>query len=1024
MALTLEQRIDRLAARVGELRFWLERDRRPLDAWLFNGQAIEVGQAWPTRAGVVWLEHPQIDLPEQWPLDDVRLRLDLGGEALLQVGYANQTEAFGLDPYHQEVPVRERRLSLSAKAVARLPFGVPNEAARLERAEAVWLEDDLAKFVRLLDLVRETAGALHAHDSEVSDALLGAAETALASTDWPSRSDAYIARVAPGPTMQTLWRAPEPSPDAFAPLGERERNSVIRARTQLQQMLKTLQQRFPPRGQFALSGHAHLDLAWLWPLGETRRKAERTFSTVVALMERYPEFKFNQSSAQLYALIEEDNRPLFEAIRRRVKAGQWELVGGMWVEPDANMPCGESLARQLLYGQRYFARHFAQHAQTAWLPDCFGFTPALPQLLRHAGIDSFMTTKLVWNETNPFPHDLFWWEGLDGSRVLSHSFDNPKGFYNASPDADTLRDTWNSYRGKRHHPESLLTIGYGDGGGGPTEAMLRRVRDLGDMPALPRVGFDRVQALFRRLQQSSRNHDLPVWVGELYLELHRGTLTSQGRTKRLHRQAERRLLRNEVAASMVSLLGLAKVGSLEPLWRLLLRQQFHDILPGSSIREVYERAESELADVIAQSDERLEPHLGALDQRFATRGDTNGVLVLNPELSARPLRIRLEPSPHNDMPEQLGAQRTADGWIVCSDSSVAGLSVNVLHNLPPPAGLAVDRRRLENRYLRVELAANGSIERIFDKQAEREVLAGRGNQLWAYVDKPREWDAWDIDADYRDQGEELTDLADVDVSERGPHRVALTLTRRFRHSTVRQQLRLWANSARLEFVTDLDWHDRHYLLKTHFPLNVRSDTATFETAFGVVRRATHRNTSFEAARFEVAGHRFADLSEPGYGVALLNDGRYGYHARGNDLGLSLLRAPTYPDPYADEGEQRIVYALLPHSGDWLSGGVLHEAEDLNNPLVARAVRSAQPLSWQAVKMTGLQLGLGCLKPSEEGDGLILRAYEPQGARGTVGLELPRGWQVAEEVDGLERPLGEPRFDFGPFQLRSWRLRQV
>lgn len=1022
MALTLEQRIERLATRIDELTFWLEREHRPLDAWLFNGQSIEVGQAWPSREGVVWLEHPQIDLPEHWPLDEVRLRLHIGGEALLILHYPAEDESFGLDACHKEVPVRQRQLSLSVKAVARLPFGVPNVEAKLAHAYATWLEDDLAKLIRLLKLVFETAQTLVKHNPDASDALLSTTETTLALLDWPSESGPYLTRTARSEDVQKLWAFPPIETGARPPLGDRERNSVIRARTQLQQALKALQQRFPQRGRLVLNGHAHLDLAWLWPLDETRRKAERTFSTVVALMERYPEFKFNQSSAQIYAFVEADNRPLFEQIRRRVRAGQWELIGGMWVETDANMPCGESLTRQLLYGQRYFGRYFGRHAQVAWLPDCFGFTPALPQLFRQAGITSFVTTKLAWNETNTFPHDLFWWEGLDGSRVLSHSFYNPHAFYNAVPDAQTLHDTWQNFRGKRDHPESLLTIGHGDGGGGPTEGMLRRVRDLGDMPALPEVGFEQVHSLLGRMQQRARKRDLPVWVGELYLELHRGTLTTQGRTKRSHRRAERWLMRSEVVASMVSLLGLMKVGSLEPLWRRLLRQQFHDILPGSSIAEVYEQAEATLGDVITQSEERLEPYLDALDGRFTTNGDRLGLLVVNPELAQRPLRVRLEAG--HPASEALDAQKTDDGPIVCSNHTVAGLSVNVLFDLAAPEGLTVSRKHLENRFVRVDLAPNGSLARIFDKQAGREVLAGRGNQLWAYVDKPRTWDAWDIDVDYREQGDEITDLSSVEVVETGPCRAAIELERRFRSSTIRQTVRLWANSPRLDFVTAFDWHDRHYLLKAHFPLNVRSDYANFETAFGVVKRPTHRNTSFDAARFEVAGHRFADLSEPGYGVALLNDGRYGYHTLGNDLGLSLLRAPTYPDPYADEGKQRLVYALLPHQGDWLQGGVLQEAEDLNNPLVARPIESAQALSWQAVKITGLSLGLGCLKVSEDDDGLILRVYEPQGARGNIDLKLPQGWQVAEEVDILERSLGAPKYDFKPFQVRSWRLRRV
>ena len=568
---------------------------------------------------------------------------------------------------------------------------------------------------------------------------------------------------------------------------------------------------------------------------------------------------------------------------------------------------------------------------------------------------------------------------------------------------------------------ALPIFGYGDGGGGPTAEMLEEVQDLAAFPALPELAFTRVDALFERLRRSAEAAGAPVWSGELYLELHRGTLTTQGRTKRLHRRAERDLVAAEVAASLCALLGgECPPPDLRRAWRLLLRNQFHDILPGSGIGEVYQRAEAELSEVLETAGGVTRTSLAGIAGAVLQAGDRPAVLVVNPDLSARPLRLLL--------PERLpGAQRVENGWALTSSTPVAGLEVAVLAGgegaggQPPPA--AVEGLRLENGWLRVELAEDGAVRSIHDKRAGREVLAGPGNQLWAYADRPRAWDAWDLDADYAEHGQPLGAPQGIEVIEDGPHRAAIRLSWRYRSSAVTQTVRLWRNSPRLEFATVLDWHDRRLLLKTRFPLAVRAPRATFETAFGVVERPTHRNTSWDAARFEVPGHRFADLSEPGYGVALLNDGRYGHHALGSELGLSLLRSPHYPDPLADEGHHELTYALLPHAGGWLEGGVLAEAEDLNRPLLVLACRAGGEARARPLVVDGVSLGLAALKPAEDRSGrsLVLRLYEPQGARGTARLALPEGWRAAASLNLLEEGVGEPEYGFLPFQVRSYLL---
>jgi alpha-mannosidase len=1008
MRLRIDQRLERLQARLRETAFWRARETREVDGWRCDGEPIAVGAPWPRRDGIVRFT-AEASVPDDWPLEETRLSLDLGGESLLTLGYEGGARvSFGLDVNHQEFPLAGRRLTIQSESVARRPFGQPVAEPRLARARLVRLDLALGRFADLVAIVVEAAQTLGAH--EAVEPLVDAAEAALGALDWPSTTADYIARVAAAPSQQALWRRPETKPDP-APLDDCERASVAAADAALRARLAELRRRFPPQGEAAMTGHAHIDLAWLWPYDETRRKLRRTFSTALAFMQEAPEFRFNQSSAHFYAQIEEDDPDLFAAIRGRVASGQWEPIGGMWVEPDTNMPCGESLARQILYGQRYFERAFGQRHRVCWLPDCFGFSPALPQLLRQGGIDSFVTTKVTWNETNKFPHDLFWWEGLDGSRVLAHTFDNPVGGYNGEARPGCVAPTWANFRAKARHNETLLAIGYGDGGGGPTPQWIDNERLMRELPALPGAHWARVDDFFARAHESAvSSAATPTWRGEIYLELHRATLTTQSGVKRRHRRAEAALIAAETAASLAHLVGAPAPRSLEPQWRVLLKNQFHDILPGSSVREVYQDAEAELDGAVAAGLAEQARALAAIADKLPKGPLADALVVVNPSLSPRPLRLTLD-----------------DGAFVAADATIPPLGITVVGRaaLAPPAGLSIDGRRLENAVLRVEIGEDGTIESLIHKPTGREALAGRGNQLWLYPhDKPRAWDAWDVEEDYAERGEEWRAFDSLAIVENTPHRVALRVERRWRSSRVVQTYALSANGRRLDIETFLDWRDRRVLLRSLTPAAVRAERASFECAFGIVTRPTHRNTSWDEAQFEVAGHRFADLSEPGFGLALINDAKYGHSARDNVLGLSLARSPVFPDPLADEGEQRFAYALMPHAGPWSEGGVREEAEDLNQPLLVLPASGLAPATLTPLGCDGLAAGLGALKAAEDGDGLILRVYEPTGARGRFALRLPDGWREAGAVDLLEQP-GAPKAEgwLSPFEVRSWRLRR-
>jgi len=1005
MTLSLKQRRERLIVRIDELTYWRERERKAVEGWTFDGQPIAVGQMWPKVDGV-FLFRARGEIPDGWPTDETRLSLNLGGESLVSLDFGNGgVVRFGVDPYHEEFRLKGRRFAIEAESVARLPFGEPVREPRLRRAELLLIDPAVHGLKLLLRQIAEAAEALEGHD--VVPHLVQAAEAAFRALDWPSSTADYVARIAPSRAQQTIWRLP-PAKASPAALDEAQRASVAAAFEALTAQLKALKERFPKEGEIALTGHAHIDLAWLWPYAETRRKMRRTFHTALSLMDMSKAFRFNQSTAQYYAQMEADDPALFAKILDRARDGAWETIGGLWVEPDTNMPTGESLVRQILYGQRYFERTFGRRQDVCWLPDCFGFSGALPQLLKQGGISSFFTIKVNWSETNRFPADLFWWEGLDGSRVLAHTFDNPMQGYNGFVRPDCFVPTWRNFRGKVHHGETLLAVGYGDGGGGVTPEMIEREVQLRDFPTVPAARWTTVKGFFERAHATAKARALPVWRGEIYLELHRGTLTSQSGVKRKHRRAERALITAETLASLSHMLGGPAPETLEPLWRITLKNEFHDILPGSSIREVYEDAERELEDVAKQALALQQAAMRGIVALLPPGGVEDALVVVNPSLSPQPLRVRL-----------LDKTRIAAGVVV------APLSAAVFDRskLKAADGLSASATHLENQHILARIGADGTVLSLVHKASGREALAERGNQLWAYpVDKPRNWDAWDVEADYAERGEELNAVETMSLVEDGPHRAAIRVARAYRNSRIVQTYALDANGFRLDIETHIEWRDRRVFLRSLTPAAVRAATAAFECAFGVTMRPTHANTSWDAAMFEAAAHRFIDLSEPGFGLALLNDAKYGHSVRGHALGVSLLRSPVYPDPLADEGEQDFTYALMPHVGDWREARVREEAEALNQPLLALSAQNLGQGSTTPISVSGIPAALAGLKPAEDGDGLILRVYEPNGGRGEFKLAPGFGWRAASPVTILEEPAtrGDGP-DLMPFEVRSWRL---
>ncbi|MCB8977495.1 MAG: alpha-mannosidase [Ardenticatenaceae bacterium] len=802
------------------------------------------------------------------------------------------------------------------------------------------------------------------------------------------------------------------------------------------------------------SGHAHIDIAWLWTVAQARRKAGRTFHTVLHLMQQFPNYHFTQSQPQLYDYIRQDYPDLFEGIKQRVADGRWEPIGGMWVEADCTLSGGEALARQFLLGRTFFREQFGPQAESPvlWLPDVFGYAWNLPQLIKEAGLEYFFTIKISWSQYNRMPYDSFWWQGLNGTQVLTHfsttqdagSFARSgPSTYNSMATPLEVISTWQNLQQKESQQQMLMSYGFGDGGGGPTREMLENIREMGDFPGTPRVKYGRAIDFFRQLEAESGD-DLPTWNGELYLEYHRGTYTTQARTKRNNRKSEFLLHDAEFLAAWAALATdfTYPHADLTCAWQLLCLNQFHDILPGSSINQVYKDSENDHVAIRALGEPIRDAALAALGQmlpetaEFIVANPTafgGARLALLPETLAEGQTVRDAASG-----EILATQPTTDGTLVAlphiAGHGLLGLAVA---EAPQPAldgMLAVevgeDTAVLENDLLRVEFAPSGDIVTLTDKENGRAVLPTgvRANVFQAFEDRPLNWDAWDIDIFYDEKVWTAEPAHSVTVIESGPLRVGLEVRRRLLHSDIVQRVTLARGERRLDFDTTVEWRERHVMLKVAFPVDVLSPTATFDVQWGNVQRNTHRNTSWDWARFESCAHKWIDLSEGNYGVSLLNDCKYGHDVQDNVLRLTLLRSPTFPDPEADQGTQQFTYSLLPHPGDW-RGKTAAAAYALNDPLIVQRVASGGGPGVRAlVSVDAPNVVVETIKQAEDGNGLIVRLYENERCRGPVTLRTSFPLTAAYRCNLLEETQetlvateNETTFTITPYQIVTLRL---
>ena len=857
---------------------------------------------------------------------------------------------------------------------------------RFGRAEVVVVDGEVRELVLDMEVLRELMHALHLHD--------------------PRRHEIRVA----------LDRACDRLDPGDVPAG------AAAARSELRAVLSRPAN--ASAGTVHAVGHAHIDSAWLWPVRETERKVARTFANVVALADAEPGFVFACSQAQQYAWVRDRWPETYKRMQSAAGAGRWVPVGGMWVESDGNLPGGEALARQFVHGQRFFRDEFGAACTGAWLPDSFGYTAAYPQLARLAGLEWFLTQKISWNRTNRFPHHTFWWEGIDGTRVFTHF--PPVDTYNAMVTGDELVHSVRNDADLGRVSHTLLPYGYGDGGGGPTREMLARITRFADLEGAPRVVHSTPDEFFAAAR--AEYPDAPVWRGELYLEMHRGTYTSQARTKAGNRRSEHLLREAELWATAAAVhTGAAyPYDQLDRIWQRVLLLQFHDILPGSSIHWVHEQAEADYETIAAE--------LTALadSARAALAGPDGAVFSASP-------RARTAVLPDGGGLVAVGPSAVVPLADATAAAAASGTSPVRVTGTPAGGDLVLD-----NGLTRVALDADGLLTSVLDLRAGREALApgSRGAVLRLSTDAPNSFDAWDLDRSSRNRWEDLTAADSVTVTADGPHEASVVVVRSTEASTFTQTLTLRAGDPGVAITTESDWHERERLLKLRVDLDVAAPHSTAEIQFGSVQRPTHENTSWDHARFEVSAHRWVHVGEPGYGHALLTDATYGYDAaavprRGGGaattVGISLLRAPLAPDPEADQGAHTQTVVLLPGArvSDAVAGGYA-----LNLP-VHLARGTAGPGSVPATPVVdtegdGVVVEAVKLADDRSGD-VVVRLYESLGSRTATLLRPGFAVTSARSDDLLEQPLGPAAdltvddgavpLEFGPFQVLTVRLRR-
>lgn len=1034
--------IDKLRNRIHELDDYRYRDKVELEYFntKLNGDrdiapnipteyygVIKTGETWKGRDLYLWMQK-EVDIPSNWENKTVVGIFDFGetgagnNSGFESLFYLNNKPYQGVDSNHKEVFLPKDINGTSVELIFRLwtgleGGGIPREQEhRINRAQLAWLDEKVDDLFYNASVILETIGELDEYSPDKVH-LTKILNNAFKLIDWayPGNEDFY----------NSLHEA---SDYLNKEIDKIDKHSVVNV---------------------TCIGHTHIDVAWLWRLKHTREKCARSFSTVLRLMERYPEYIFLQTQPQLYEYVKNDYPELYEAIKQKVKDGNWEVDGGMWLEADCNIPSGESLVRQILVGSRFIKEEFNKEVEYLWLPDVFGYSWALPQILKKSGIDMFMTTKISWNQYNRMPHDTFKWRGIDGSEILTHFITTPEPWsqpgswfytYNGRLTPKTVKGVWDAYTDKGITNDLLVSYGFGDGGGGVNREMLEYRKRLDKMPGLPNVKTGKASEYFRCLKEKVEKTDeyVHTWDGELYLEYHRGTYTSQAYTKMMNRKLELLYRETEWLSTVACLTNndwsLYANNEITKGWKTILRNQFHDIIPGSSITEVYEDAKQEYKEA---EDIALDIQ-NKLEEIYINKDEHTWTIVNNSNWDrTESINIKCDEdgSFYDEDGNKLKCQRNKDEYTV-EIKNIPALGYKRII-------LKVDDVQDDNNSVfeycygkistpkyDIEWNEYGQLTSIYDKENKREVLANgeRGNVLQMFEDKPMAHEAWDIDIFYQEKMREVKDLQSVELIEVGNLKAVIRFKYKYMNTTISQDMIVYANSNRIDFKTNVDWREKKQLLKVAFVVDIRSTMATYDVQFGNVKRPTHWNTSWDRARFESVAQQWVDLSERNYGVSLLNNCKYGHDIKDNVMRLTLLKSATHPDPVQDQGEQNFTYSLLPHSGDFIDGKTVKHAYELNQPLRAIKGMLKSEVKKQLFKFNYANILVDAIKKAEDEDMIIIRFHDYSGSRQNVSIDSDyeiTGWM---ETNLMEKPIENLRNEnsinvvVNPYEIKTLMIK--
>ncbi|MGG6312529.1 alpha-mannosidase [Paenibacillus macerans] len=1021
----------KLKSRIKELKRYIYKNSKPIENWvvledesksqkyppidLSQAQPFQIGDTWTGRDYYLWIQ-TEVEVPDNFQnvfvfdFGESTEGSTVGFESLL---FINGVPYQGVDTYHQEVFVDPcyfgQKIKISVKLWSGLEGGGPKRERTHEfkRADIVDIDKNTEELYYLSNTVLNTIEQLD-ENNPIKYTLRNLLNKAFMKINWDL------------PIHQVFY------------------DSVAVTKAWLNQELGKLAQN--DLYEIGVIGHTHIDVAWLWRLKHTREKAARSFSTVLRYMEMYPEYTFLQTQPQLYKYIKEDYPEIYRQIKERIAEGRWEVDGAMWLEADCNIPSGESLTRQILYGAKFIHQEFGKKMNYLWLPDVFGYSWALPQILKKCDIHTFMTTKISWNQYNRIPHDTFMWRGMDGSEILTHFITTPVvgentdwaeewySTYNGGLTPETVLGTYQRYRDKHMNRDLLVAYGLGDGGGGVTREMLENRRQLDKIPGLPHVKPTLAKQYFDQLHHTVEATDQYVhtWDGELYLEYHRGTYTSQAYVKKMNRKTELALRELEFLYSLYEQNHAADYPAeqLYEIWEALLRNQFHDIIPGTSIEEVYQDYKEEM--------EQIWQVIARLRQELSSDGATK-YQVVNTAGWLRNSIIEVPIAAEGNFCNEAGTVLPAvqkDGKTLVLMKNCLPLSSQTIRFTEERSGIkdAVGttlHNGIESKFYTIHWNDDGHLVRIFDKEHQCEVLSGTGNVLQLFEDKPLDYDAWDIDIFYQEKMEELV-FERAEVADNNALFVDVRFICRFKHSEIQQVMRLYNHTRRIDFITDVDWGEHQQLLKVKFDVDVRSTEARYDVQYGNVTRPTHWNTSWDMAKFETVGHQWADLSEYGYGVALMNDCKYGYDIKNRTMRLSLIKSGIHPDPNADAGKHQFTYSLYPHKGDYIEGRVVEEAWEINSAM--NPIRTDEKITLPIRIDSRQSIALDAIKKAEDGRGWIVRIHDFTGGKQKVLIHLNEDYRW-NEVNLVERDLSEiaaGNIDIGlnPYEIRSFRIGRI